>query len=107
MILYKKLSMILFLFLWVNLYGAKPLKILFIVSHFPAPSQIFILNIITGLIDQGHKVTIFSFNKDSLIDIHPNIEKYKLLKHVTYKIFPKKLPQCDIVFCQFGYLVKK
>ena len=64
MLLYKKLSMILFLFLWTTLYGAKPLKILFIVGHFPAPSQIFILNIITGLIDRGHKVTIFSFHQD-------------------------------------------
>jgi len=38
-----------------------PLNILFVVSYFPSSSQIFILNIITGLIDKGHNVSIFSF----------------------------------------------
>src|SRR6266436_5574930 len=100
---YKRLNIPLFLFFYMTMYGAKPLKILFVVGHFPAPSQGFILNIITGLIDRGHKVTIFSLNKDPLIDVHPDIKKYNLLKVVTYKTFPKKLPCCDIVFCQFGY----
>lgn len=58
----------------------------------------------TGLIDRGHTVSIFSFHKDSLVNMHPNIKKYNLLKHIIYKFFPAKLPKCDIVFCQFGYL---
>jgi len=90
-------------------YGhkVKPLNILFIVGHFPSRSQTFILNIITTLIDKGHNVSIFSFHKDDLIFVHPNVEKYKLLNRVIYEKFPSKLPECDIVFCQFGYLGRR
>jgi len=85
-----------------------PLRILFVVSNFPAPSQIFILNIITGLIDAGHDVSIFSFHKSEKKDfMHPNIKKYKLLDRVIYETFPQPLPDSDIVFCQFGYVGKK
>ena len=37
-----------------------PLNILFIVGYFPCRSQIFILNIMTALIDKGHKVSILA-----------------------------------------------
>ncbi len=85
-----------------------PLRILFVVSNFPAPSQIFILNIITGLIDAGHDVSIFSFHQGDKKDfMHPNIKKYKLLDRVIYETFPNPLPHFDIVFCQFGYVGKK
>jgi colanic acid/amylovoran biosynthesis glycosyltransferase len=107
-ILLYKIFVVLFTILFHTIsYSAKPLHILFVVGHFPSPSQIFILNMMTGLIDQGHKVSIFSFNKDSLVNMHPNIKKYNLLKHVTYNTLPAKLPKCDIVFCQFGYLGQK
>jgi colanic acid/amylovoran biosynthesis glycosyltransferase len=86
----------------------RPLRILFVVGNFPAPSQIFILNIITGLIDAGHDVSIFSFRKgDKKGVLHPNIKKYHLLKRVTYREFPAILPDYDIVFCQFGYIGQK
>lgn len=82
----------------------RPLKILFVVGHFPAASQIFILNIMTGLIDRGHKVSIFSFHKDKKYEnVHPNVDKYKLWNAVEYEHFKHGLPDCDIVFCQFGY----
>src|SRR3990172_2789405 len=84
-----------------------PLNILFVVSYFPSSSQIFILNIITGLIDKGHNVSIFSFHKDQCSFVHPNVNKYNLLQRITYEKFPKKLPDYDIVFCQFGYLAKR
>jgi len=90
-------------FLHYSFLISRPLNILFIVGHFPAPSQTFILNQITGLIDRGHNVSIFSFCRDSLSYIHPDILKYKLLDRVVYKKFPKNLPNCDVVFCQFGY----
>jgi colanic acid/amylovoran biosynthesis glycosyltransferase len=110
MLLYKKFTVVFIVLLHTFSYGAKPLapyNILFILGRFPAESQIFILNIITGLIDKGHNVSIFSFNRDKPLDVHPNIKKYKLLSRVTYKKFPAKLPKYDIVFCQFGYLGKK
>ncbi len=85
-------------------HKSQPLNILFVVGHFPAPSQIFILNIMTGLIDRGHNVFIFSVYKDKYENIHPNIKKYRLLDRVFYEKFPFDLPECDVVFCQFGYL---
>jgi len=86
---------------------ARPLNILFIVGHFPAPSQTFILNQIISLIDRGHNVSIFSFHKDIVENVDPIIEKYHLLDRVMYIDFPDQLPECDIVFCQFGYHGKK
>lgn len=107
MLLHKQIS-VLALFFFIQLSAQQPLKILFVVSHFPARSQIFILNIMTGLIDKGHDVSIFSFHKDKKdADVHPHIKKYKLLDRVIYENFPAKLPECDIVFCQFGYVGKK
>src|SRR5438132_11039771 len=106
MLLYKKLNITFFLFFYITVHAAKPLKILFVVGHFPVSSQIFILNIMTEFIDQGHDVSIFSFHRDELVDVHPNIEKYNLLEHVIYGPLPENLPNCDVVFCQFGYLGK-
>ena len=88
-------------------HKSRPLNILFVVGHFPAPSQIFILNIMTGLIDKGHNVLIYSVYKDEYENIHPNIKKYGLLDRVFYGKFPFDLSECDIVFCQFGYLGTK
>lgn len=36
------------------------MQIAFIVGHFPRLSETFILNQVTGLIDRGHQVDIFS-----------------------------------------------
>ncbi len=83
-----------------------PLKILFVVNYFPAPSQTFILNIITGLIDRGHDVSIFSFHKGDCAGINLLVEKYSLLDRVIYEQLPIILPEYDIIFCQFGYVGK-
>lgn len=90
--------------------GNRSLKILFIVEYFPSASQIYILNMITSLIDRGHDVSIFSFsskNHKGVLPLSPKIKKYGLLNRVTYKNFPELLPQSDIVFCQFGNLGRK
>ena len=39
------------------------MKILFVVGQFPKLSETFILNQITGLIDQGHQVDILAENQ--------------------------------------------
>jgi len=85
----------------------RPLNILFVVGHFPSRSQIFILNIMTALIDLGHNVSIFSFNKDDQSFTHSDIEKYRLQDRIIYENFLQAPPECDIVFFQFGYLVKR
>jgi colanic acid/amylovoran biosynthesis glycosyltransferase len=90
-----------------NLMGEieqRPLNILFVVDYFPSLSQIYIVNMITGLIDQGHNVSIFSFRHNKSLSVLPKVQEYNLLNHVTYQEFPEQLPDCDIVFCQFGDL---
>jgi colanic acid/amylovoran biosynthesis glycosyltransferase len=60
------------------------MKIAFIVGQFPVLSETFILNQITGLILRGHKVDIYSYPTDDIHKVHPDVEKYDLLKHTHY-----------------------
>lgn len=85
---------------------SRPLNILFVVGYFPAPSQTYILNMMTGLIDRGHKVSIFAFRKND-VEPHPLAIQYSLMDSIIYEEFPAELPECDIVFCQLGSLGNK
>lgn len=60
------------------------MKIAFIVNHFPALSETFILNQITGLIDRGHEVDIFADCPGDVKKMHPDVEKYRLLDRTSY-----------------------
>lgn len=91
----------------VNAENQRPLNILFVVEYFPSLSQVYILNMITGLIDRGHNVSIFSFRNSYASSVHSKVKEYDLLNHVTYQEFPEQLPEYDIVFCQFGDLAQK
>ncbi|MGM0146869.1 glycosyltransferase [Enterococcus sp. AZ162] len=64
------------------------MKILFFVSSFPALSETFILNQITGMIDRGHEVEILSTKKVKT-EHHPEVEKYNLMSKVKYIEIPK------------------
>ncbi|MBU0477492.1 glycosyltransferase [bacterium] len=67
------------------------MKIAFIVGHFPSMSETFILNQITGLIDLGHEVDIFAFEKKEYnCKVHEEIITYNLLDKVHYFYSPKK-----------------
>src|SRR5438477_11465164 len=106
LMLFNKKIIVIFTFLLLNMaitLESRPLNIIFVVEYFPARSQIFILNLITGLIDNGHNVSIFSIDKKTALEKqHPNVEKYALLDRVFYEKWPKLLPPCDIIFCQSG-----
>lgn len=67
------------------------MKIAFLVEEFPSLSNTFILNQITGLIDRGHQVDIYTANQINPPKIHPDIEKYKLLNHTYSAKMPKDL----------------
>ena len=55
------------------------MRIAFIVDTFPCLSETFILNQITGLIDLGHEITIFT-GKTAKTGILPlEVKKYKLM----------------------------
>ncbi|MBL0717180.1 MAG: glycosyltransferase, partial [Desulfosarcina sp.] len=65
------------------------MKIAFFVQKFPAISETFILNQITGLIDSGHEIDIYSARSSDEVKIHPDVEKYNLLKKTHYIDIPK------------------
>jgi len=56
----------------------------FVVDAFPTVSETFILNQITGLIDLGHEIVIFSAARPDDRDYHDDIRKYDLLKMTYY-----------------------
>ena len=60
------------------------MKILFMVTTFPALSQTFVLNQITGLIDQGCQVDILAMVKGRESKLHPEILHYRLLENTFY-----------------------
>lgn len=55
---------------------------------FPVLSETFILNQITGLIDQGYHVDIFPYFECSYDNIHEEVKTYNLQEHV----YPVKIP---------------
>ena len=60
------------------------MRIAVVMSTFPALSETFILNQITGLIDRGHEVDIYAERSPSTSKVHSDVEKYNLLSHTYY-----------------------
>ncbi|WP_157197408.1 glycosyltransferase [Methanohalobium evestigatum] len=65
------------------------MKIAFIVNAFPKLSETFILNQITGLLDNGHDVKIFASSHPNENIVHEDIKKYNLMSRVHYLNLPK------------------
>ena len=65
------------------------MKIAFILGQFPALSETFILNQITGLIKRGHDLDIYAIQPGDVTKIHPDVEDYKLLEKTYYDQKPK------------------
>lgn len=65
------------------------MRIAFIVETFPALSETFILNQITGLIDRGHQVDIYALKPRAEAKVHADVIKYNLLKHTFYRQVPR------------------
>ncbi|MEW5860941.1 MAG: glycosyltransferase [Cyanobacteriota bacterium] len=61
------------------------MRVVFIVVKFPVLSETFILNQITGLLDRGHEVDIYTEAPGDTTKMHPDVEKYNLLER-TYCI---------------------
>jgi len=60
------------------------MKIAFFVSQFPALSETFVLNQITGLIERGHSIEIYATGKKEEEKLHPDVIKYNLLALTRY-----------------------
>jgi colanic acid/amylovoran biosynthesis glycosyltransferase len=68
----------------------KPMRIAIVVGPFPVPSQTFILNQITGLIDRGHDVDILAMSPGPAAPVMEDaVERYGLLKRMRY---PRAMP---------------
>ncbi|MGD1913662.1 MAG: glycosyltransferase [Rivularia sp. (in: cyanobacteria)] len=64
------------------------MRIAFIVTFFPALSETFILNQITGLIDRGYEVDIYADDSRKELKVHPDVEKYSLINRTYYNDIP-------------------
>jgi colanic acid/amylovoran biosynthesis glycosyltransferase len=62
------------------------MKIAFIVDTFPTISHTFIINQITGLMDKGHSVDIYAYEKGDSSILHADVEKYNLQNNVSYSV---------------------
>lgn len=60
------------------------MKIAFLLGIFPSVSETFVLNQITGLIDQGHTVDIYASRPENLDKVHPDVVQYKLDQRTFY-----------------------
>lgn len=60
------------------------MRIAVFVFEFPKLSETFILNQITGLIDAGHQVDIFPYNRGYAEKIHEDVNRYKLLDRTYF-----------------------
>jgi len=65
------------------------MKILVVADQFPTVSETFILNHITSLLDEGHRVNITA--RKTLIDenVHPNFHRYQLMEKTFYYEIPE------------------
>lgn len=83
------------------------MKIAFIVDVFPSLSETFILDQITGLVDQGHEVEIFAGARSNDNQLHPEVGRYHLLEHTHYhneapeNRFQRALKGLAIIFHNF------
>ena len=64
------------------------MRIAFFVGCFPYLSETFILRQITGLLDLGHEVDIYSEERPEEDAVHPEVAQYGLLERTTYMDLP-------------------
>ncbi|NJR45167.1 MAG: colanic acid biosynthesis glycosyltransferase WcaL [Hyellaceae cyanobacterium CSU_1_1] len=64
------------------------MRIAVLVDQFPSLSETFILNQITGLIDRGHEVDIYSDRLGNIQQTHAEIQQYSLLDRTYYTPVP-------------------
>ena len=66
------------------------MRVLCVVADFPALSETFVLDQITGLIDRGFTVSILAARARDEAESHPDIAAYRLLDRVRYADWTKR-----------------
>lgn len=69
------------------------MKIAFIVDEFPSISQTFVLNQITGLLDRGHDVEIYTHALGTNTILHADVGRYRLMDRTVHLDCPRKRMQ--------------
>ncbi|WP_316977194.1 glycosyltransferase [Shumkonia mesophila] len=64
------------------------LRIAIFVHEFPALSETFVLNQVTGLMDLGHEVTVLAVGPRPESRVHADVERYGLRERVLYPALP-------------------
>jgi len=64
------------------------MRIAFVVNSFPTVSETFILDQVTGMIEQGHDVRIFAKRPSQPTPVHPDVERLGLLDRTIYRVQP-------------------
>lgn len=64
------------------------MRIAFFVGEFPALSETFILNQVTGLIDLGHEVDLYAMRRRRDSKVHPEVSSYGLQDRARYVDMP-------------------
>lgn len=82
---------------------AQPLKILVAVTYFPPAQGAAVVNQITGLLDAGFDVRIYSKKKGAPEDANDEYYTYKLYDKVYYEQIPYDIDTYDIIYAQTGY----
>lgn len=54
------------------------MRVAFLVADFPCLSETFILNQVTGLLDRGHEVDIYTDRVKDWSRVHPDVKRYRL-----------------------------
>lgn len=62
------------------------------VGTFPALSETFVLNQITGLIERGHSVSIFAERASRDTEVHPDVDRFGLRGLTRYESLPERFP---------------
>lgn len=71
--------------------GPPPTKVLVVTGEFPKLSETFVLNHITGLIDEGVDVTIFAERPGAADQWHADVDKYRLMERCLWYGMPNSL----------------
>jgi colanic acid/amylovoran biosynthesis glycosyltransferase len=92
------------LFFSGSLLKGKQLQILYLIDSYPKITETFIFESIAGMIDRGHKISIYARQKTKEEIKHPIISKHDLDTCVYIKEVPANLITYDVILCQFGDL---
>jgi colanic acid/amylovoran biosynthesis glycosyltransferase len=67
----------------------QPLRIAVMAHEFPALSETFVLNHVTGLLDLGHDVTVLATGPRTDELVQPDFARYRLAECTVYRRMPK------------------